>query len=221
MTEMKKLYIFDLDGTLLDTVADLGNSCNHVLAAAGYPTHPIDAYYKFVGNGIAKLIRRALPADAATEENVQRLLPPFREYYNQHMADDTKPYRGVIALLAALQTAGVKIAVASNKYQAATENLVKKYFPDIRFEAVLGQRDGVPVKPDPAIVNDICKVAGITDAADIVYVGDSLVDLETAANSGVEFVAVTWGFCPREALIEKSPAYIVDTIEELDNLLLG
>jgi phosphoglycolate phosphatase len=217
---MKKLYIFDLDGTLLDTVADLGNSCNHVLAGAGYPTHPIDAYYKFVGNGIAKLIERALPADAAIEENVQRLLPPFREYYNLHMADDTKPYRGVTELLAALQAANVKVTVASNKYQAATENLVKKYFPDIRFDAVLGQRDGVPVKPDPAIVNDICKAAGIVEANDIMYVGDSLVDLQTAANSGVEFVAVTWGFSPREALLEKYPAHIADTIEELNDLLL-
>jgi ribonucleotide monophosphatase NagD (HAD superfamily) len=99
-------------------------------------------------------------------------------------------------------------------------DLVKKYFPDIRFDAVLGQRDGVPVKPDPAIVNDICKAAGIVEANDIMYVGDSLVDLQTAANSGVEFVAVTWGFSPREALLEKYPAHIADTIEELNDLLL-
>lgn len=217
---MKKLFIFDLDGTLLDTVADLGNSCNHVFTEAGFPTHPIDAYYKFVGNGIAKLIERALPADEATAENIEKLLPPFRAYYNLHMADDTKPYRGVCELLAELQQKGVAIAVASNKYQAATENLVKKYFPEINFVAVFGQRDNVPVKPDPAIVRDIQQVAGIEDTAEIIYIGDSLVDLNTAKNSNVEFAAVTWGFCPRESLAENNPAHIADTIEELRAVLI-
>ncbi|MBR5511337.1 MAG: HAD family hydrolase [Bacteroidaceae bacterium] len=217
---MKKLFIFDLDGTLLDTVADLGNSCNHVFTEAGFPTHPIDAYYKFVGNGIAKLIERALPADEATAENIEKLLPPFRAYYNLHMADDTKPYRGVCELIAELQQKGVAIAVASNKYQAATENLVKKYFPEINFVAVFGQRDNVPVKPDPAIVRDIQQAAGIVDTAEIIYIGDSLVDLDTAKNSNVEFVAVTWGFCPRESLAENNPAHIADTIEELRAVLI-
>ena len=217
---MKKLFIFDLDGTLLDTVADLGNSCNHVFTEAGFPTHPIDAYYKFVGNGIAKLIERALPADEATAENIEKLLPPFRAYYNLHMADDTKPYRGVCELLAELQQKGVAIAVASNKYQAATENLVKKYFPEIYFVAVFGQRDNVPVKPDPAIVRDIQQAAGIEDTAEIIYIGDSLVDLNTAKNSNVEFAAVTWGFCPRESLAENNPAHIADTIEELRAVLI-
>ncbi len=217
---MKKLFIFDLDGTLLDTVADLGNSCNHVFTEAGFPTHPIDAYYKFVGNGIAKLIERALPAEEATAENIEKLLPPFRAYYNLHMADDTKPYRGVCELLAELQQKGVAIAVASNKYQAATENLVKKYFPEINFVAVFGQRDNVPVKPDPAIVHDIMQAAGIEDTAEIIYIGDSLVDLNTARNSNVEFAAVTWGFCPRESLAENNPAHIADTIEELRAVLI-
>jgi phosphoglycolate phosphatase len=217
---MKKLFIFDLDGTLLDTVADLGNSCNHVFTEAGFPTHPIDAYYKFVGNGIAKLIERALPAEEATAENIEKLLPPFRAYYNLHMADDTKPYRGVCELLAELQQKGVAIAVASNKYQAATENLVKKYFPEINFVAVFGQRDNVPVKPDPAIVRDIQQAAGIEDTAEIIYIGDSLVDLNTARNSNVEFAAVTWGFCPRESLAENNPAHIADTIEELRAVLI-
>ena len=217
---MKKLFIFDLDGTLLDTVADLGNSCNHVFTEAGFPTHPIDAYYKFVGNGIAKLIERALPAEEATAENIEKLLPPFRAYYNLHMADDTKPYRGVCELLAELQSSGVQLAVASNKYQAATENLVKKYFPEINFVAVFGQRDNVPVKPDPAIVHDIQQAAGIEDTAEIIYIGDSLVDLNTAKNSNVEFAAVTWGFCPRESLAENNPAHIADTIEELRAVLI-
>lgn len=216
---MKKLFIFDLDGTLLDTVADLANSCNHVLAQNGYPTHSTDAYYKFVGNGIGKLIARALPAEHSNDEIVEKLLPDFRTYYNVHMADDTKPYRGVCELLKSLQEKGVKIAVASNKYQAATENLVKKYFPDINFTAVLGQRDGVPVKPDPAIVNDIREISGIVDCNDIIYIGDSLVDLQTAKNGNVEFVAVSWGFCPRESLLENNPTHIADNIEELYKVL--
>lgn len=217
---MKKLYIFDLDGTLLDTVADLGNSCNHVFSEAGYPTHPIDAYYKFVGNGIAKLIERALPAQDVTSENIEKLLPAFRAYYNLHMADDTKPYRGVCKLLADLQEKGARLAVASNKYQAATEDLVKKYFPDIKFAAVLGQRDNVPVKPHPAIVHDIMQAAEVADTAEIIYIGDSLVDLQTAKNGNVELVAVTWGFCPRESLAENNPEHIVDNIEELREILL-
>ncbi len=216
---MKKLFIFDLDGTLLDTVADLGNSCNHIFSETGYPTHPIEAYYKFVGNGIAKLIERALPAEVATAENIEKLLSLFRAYYNLHMADDTKPYCGVCELLHTLQEQGALLAVASNKYQAATENLVKKYFPDIKFAAVFGQRDNIPVKPDPAIVHDIMQAAEITDTTEIIYIGDSLVDLQTAKNSNVEFAAVTWGFCPRESLVENNPAHIADNIEELRNIL--
>ena len=207
---MRKLYIFDLDGTLLDTVADLGNSCNHVFAEAGFPTHPIEAYYKFVGNGIAKLIERALPADEATQENIDRLMAPFCAYYDLHSADDTKPYDGVVEILEMLQARGASLAIASNKYQAATEALVRKYFPGIDFVAVLGQRDGVPVKPDAAIVRDIQAAAGCDNLSDVAYIGDSLVDLRTAQNAGVDFVAVSWGFCPREQLVENSPAYIAD-----------
>lgn len=217
---MKKLFIFDLDGTLLDTVADLGNSCNHVLAEAGYPTHKIDAYYNFVGNGVSRLIERALPENASDVENVHKLLFAFREYYDCHMADCTKPYNGITELLALLQRKGVLLAVASNKYQSATENLVRKYFPNIRFDVVLGQRDGIPVKPHPAIVNDICNITFV-EKADVMYIGDSLVDFQTAENSEVEFTAVTWGFCPRERLVEKNPDHIVDNVKELEVVLMN
>ena len=216
---MKKLFIFDLDGTLLDTVLDLGNSCNHVLSAAGFPIHSLDAYYKFVGNGIAKLIERALPAGEATAENIEKLLPPFRDYYDMHMADDTKPYDGVVAVLESLQASGVKLAVASNKYQAATEARVKKYFPTIQFAAVFGQRDGIPAKPDATIVRDIQSVAAVHENCDVLYVGDSLVDLQTARNAGVDFVAVTWGFCPKEDLEKNSPTYIADNSAELGDIV--
>lgn len=217
---MKKLFIFDLDGTLLDTVLDLGKSCNHILSSAGYPTHPINDYYAFVGNGIAKLIERALPADKATTEEVERLLPQFRSYYDLHKADDTQPYKGIPTLLETLSKHDIKIAVASNKYQKATEELVKKFFPNIKFTAIFGQRDGVPVKPHPAIVEDIMKTSGITDKEDIIYIGDSLVDMNTAKNAGVESVAVTWGFCPWERLSEFAPDNMADTVEELEKILI-
>lgn len=217
---MKKLFIFDLDGTLLDTVRDLGKSCNHILSSAGYPTHPINDYYAFVGNGIAKLIERALPADCATANEVERLLPLFRNYYDQHKADETLPYKGLPALLEKLSHKGAKIAVASNKYQKATEELVSKFFPEITFTAVFGQRDGVPVKPNPAIVEDIMTTSKITNKEDIIYIGDSLVDMNTAKNAGVESVAVTWGFCPKEKLSEFTPDNIADTVEELEKILL-
>lgn len=217
---MKKLFIFDLDGTLLDTVRDLGKSCNYILEQEGYPLHAIEEYYAFVGNGIAKLIERALPKESATECEVARLLPMFRAYYDVHKADDTCPYDGIPQLLDVLQQRGALLAVASNKYQKATEELVAKFFPQINFAVVLGQRDGVPVKPHPAIVEDIISATGINNKEDIMYIGDSLVDMNTARNAGVESVAVTWGFCTKEKLVEFVPDNIACSVVELENIIL-
>ncbi|MBO4370923.1 MAG: HAD hydrolase-like protein, partial [Paludibacteraceae bacterium] len=156
-----KLVIFDLDGTLLDTIADLGTAGNQVLAAHGYPTHPIDAYRHFVGRGIRKLIERALSPHTPTEEETDRLLTEFKAYYIAHKTDLTRPYKGIDALLATLQKSGVRLAVASNKFQSATEQLVRHYWGDQLFDMVLGQREGVPVKPDPRIVYDILQKTSI------------------------------------------------------------
>ena len=153
--KMKKLVIFDLDGTLLNTIADLAQSTNHALAALGYPTHEEQEYNFMVGNGINKLFERALPEGEKTEENVLRIRKEFVPYYDQHNADKSRPYPGITELLTELQTKGVQLAVASNKYQAATEKLIAHYFPTIRFIAVFGQREGVNVKPDPTVVYDI------------------------------------------------------------------
>lgn len=217
---MKKLFIFDLDGTLLDTVRDLGKSCNYILEQEGYPLHAIEEYYVFVGNGIAKLIERALPKECATECEVARLLPMFRSYYDVHKADDTCPYDGIPQLLDRLQQHGALLAVASNKYQKATEELIAKFFPHINFAVVLGQRDGVPMKPHPAIVEDIISATGINNKEDIMYIGDSLVDMNTARNAGVESVAVTWGFCAKEKLVEFVPDNIACSVVELENIIL-
>ena len=188
--KMKKLVIFDLDGTLLNTIADLAQSTNHALAALGYPTHEEQEYNFMVGNGINKLFERALPEGEKTEENVLRIRKEFVPYYDQHNADKSRPYPGITELLTELQTKGVQLAVASNKYQAATEKLIAHYFPTIRFIAVFGQREGVNVKPDPTVVYDILKIAK-TAKEDVLYVGDSGVDMQTAIHANITSCGVT------------------------------
>lgn len=215
---MKKLVIFDLDGTLLNTIADLALSTNYALNKLGYPTHEVEAYNFMVGNGINKLFERALPEGEKTEENVLRIRKEFVPFYDMHNADESRPYPGIPELLSHLQDAGIQVAVASNKYQAATQKLIAHYFPTIKFIAVFGQRDGVNVKPDPTIVFDILKIANI-EKNDVLYVGDSGVDMQTAANAGVTACGVTWGFRPRAELEEFSPAYIVDSAKEIECLL--
>lgn len=215
---MKKLVIFDLDGTLLNTIADLALSTNYALNKLGYPTHEVEAYNFMVGNGINKLFERALPEGEKTEENVLRVRKEFVPFYDMHNADESRLYPGIPELLSHLQDAGIQVAVASNKYQAATQKLIAHYFPTIKFTAVFGQRDGVNVKPDPTIVFDILKIANIKKN-DVLYVGDSGVDMQTAANAGVTACGVTWGFRPRAELEEFNPAYIVDSAKEIECLL--
>lgn len=215
---MKKLVIFDLDGTLLNTIADLAQSTNHALAALGYPTHEEKEYHLMVGNGINKLFERALPEGEKTEENVLRVRKEFIPYYDQHNADKSRPYPGITKLLDELQAKGLQLAVASNKYQAATGKLIAHYFPNIRFTAVFGQREGVNVKPDPAIVYDILKIAQVTKE-EVLYVGDSGVDMQTANNAEVTSCGVTWGFRPRTELEMFQPGYIADKAEEVMKIL--
>lgn len=211
---MKKLVIFDLDGTLLNTIADLAQSTNHALKTLGYPTHEESAYNFMVGNGINKLFERALPEGEKGEANVLRVRQEFIPYYNRHNADKSRPYPGIPELLEQLQAQGIQLAVASNKYQAATEKLVAHYFPAIRFTAVLGQREGVNVKPDPTIVHDILEKAQVA-REEVLYVGDSGVDMQTAFNAGVTACGVTWGFRPRAELEAFHPAHIADSTSEV------
>ncbi len=211
---MKRLVIFDLDGTLLDTVADLAAAVNHALAGMGLPAHSVDTIRTFVGNGIGKLLERALPEGERTEENLARMRAAFLPYYDAHNADLSRPYPGVAAVLEELQRRGLMLAVASNKYQTATERLVAHFFPTIRFVRVLGQREHVPVKPDPAIVRDILASAGV-EAEEVLYVGDSGVDMQTARNAAVDAVGVAWGFRSREELEAFSPLAVIDGAEEL------
>ena len=211
---MKQLVIFDLDGTLLDTVADLANATNQALEHCGYPVHPVDAYCQFVGNGINKLFARALPAEVSNEGNVQRIRELFVPYYNQHNADCSRPYPGILELLYELQRNGVQLAVASNKYHEATLKLVHHFFPDIHFAAIYGQREDVPIKPSPDIVYDILHDTGV-ERERTLYVGDSGVDMQTARNAGVESVGVTWGFRSEEELRECGAMHIVCRAEDV------
>lgn len=215
---MKRLVIFDLDGTLLNTIADLAASANYALAECGYPTHDVSRYPHFVGNGISKLIERALPEAARSEAEVERVRKVFMAYYDEHCAVHTRPYEGVEELLATLQESGFMIAVASNKYHSATLLLMRSYFPDIRFVSVLGQRDGVPRKPHPAIVHEIVAQAGVS-SDEVLYVGDSDVDMLTAAAAGVEGVGVTWGFRSENDLLDSGACYVIHHADELMTIL--
>ena len=217
---MKKLAIFDLDGTLLNTIEDLGYAANHALQAHGYPTHSIASYPFFVGNGVRRLIERVLPEDARTEATIDRLLVTFKEYYNDHNTDYTKPYEGIPELLSLLSSRGVAIAVASNKYQAATEKLISHFFPTLAFIAVEGQKEGVPVKPDPSIVFEILAKAK-TPKADTIYIGDSGVDMETARRACVDSVGVTWGFRPEKELVENHADTIVNSPGDIEKLVFS
>lgn len=211
---MKKLVIFDLDGTLLNTIEDLAHSTNYALRENGFPTHDIGEYPFFVGNGINKLFERALPEDKRTEEHIARIREVFLRHYDAHNTDRSRPYPGIPELLRALEARGTRIAVASNKYQAATRKLIDFFFPEIRFREVLGQREGIPTKPDPAIIREIMDKAGVAEG-DTLYVGDSDVDMRTALNAGVTACGVTWGFRPVEELKRYHPAHIAEKPEDL------
>ncbi len=216
------LIIFDLDGTLINTIDDLGQACNHALSACGYPTHKIEDYPRLVGNGINKLIERALPEEYRNEATVLRLREYFVPYYDAHNCDLTRPYDGIPALLQALKAQGHILAVASNKYQAATEKIVAHFFPNT-FDVVLGERVGVPRKPDPQIVYDIVEaIRRLGDRAidkEILYIGDSLVDAETAKAAGATLVLCTWGFCTEEQLKTAQSNYMIQHPSELLNIL--
>ena len=209
---IRLIIIFDLDGTLLNTIDDLGYACNYALAKTGYPTHPIESYPAKVGNGINNLIRRALPEAERTEENILRVREYFVPYYNEHNCDYTRPYKGMPELLAKLKAEGHLLAVASNKYQAATEKIVTHFFPGV-FDAILGEREGIERKPNPQIVFDILSTFNAQHST--LYLGDSLVDYETAKNAGVPFVACSWGFVARETLVQAGIEHIIDKPEDL------
>ena len=212
-----KLIIFDLDGTLLNTLQDLAAAANAALKACGFPVRMEQEVQHFVGNGVSKLLERALPDGAKTPDNLARLKASFLAHYDAHLWTNTMPYLGIEDLLRELTVRHVQVAVASNKYQSATERLVKHFFPHIPFAVVFGQRPDVPIKPNPQIVFDILHACG-AQAADALYVGDSAVDMQTAQNAGVKACGVAWGFRPEEELVAFKPLLIAKKPQEILSL---
>lgn len=198
-----KLVLFDLDGTLIDTLEDLAAAVNFTLGKRGYPLHSLEEYRGMVGRGVRNLVMQALEAslsgpEKVSEAQIDACLADFKEYYTDHIDVHTRPYPGMQELLKDLHAAGVRMAVASNKFQAGTEKLIKEFFPDIPFVAILGNREGCPLKPDPEIVAEVLRSAGVSHG-EAVLVGDSLTDMQTALNGGISAIAVGWGYRPMAA----------------------
>lgn len=209
-----KAILFDMDGTLLDTLTDMADAVNHILSVHGWPLRTTEEVRTFVGNGARRLMERAVPPEA-TGGDFEAVLTEYRDWYQAHNCVATAPYPGIPALLAALAEAGVKTAVVSNKPDATTKTLAARFFPGL---PAFGQRDDVPPKPAPDLVFRALETLGV-DAAGTVYVGDSEVDVATARNAGLPLAAVSWGFRGRRALAEAGASVIVDTAAELLEVL--
>ena len=215
---MLKAAIFDLDGTLLNTLDDLTDAANHVCAQNGWPTFTSGEIRHMVGNGIPKLVERFTPEGERTPEGMVESVHRFMEYYDAHKMDKTAPYPGMLEALAALRKAGIKLAVFSNKADDFCPALVRHYFGDV-FDAVRGKREGIPAKPDPTGVFALLSVLGVS-AGETVYVGDSDVDVLTGHNAGLRVCGVTWGFRDRAELMCAGAELLADDAEGLTDLLL-
>ena len=211
---MYSTYIFDLDGTLLDTLTDLAASCNYALRTHGMPDHSIDDVRRFIGNGVRKLMERAIP-DGDANPDFEATFATFREHYMVHSLDTTKPYPGIMDALAELKARGCRLAVVSNKMMAATVELCKYFFPET-IEVAIGENEaeGIRKKPAPDTVFAALKQLGVS-GDNAVYVGDSDVDLATARNSGLPCISVLWGFRDREFLLDHGATTFITSPKEL------
>lgn len=212
-----KLALFDMDGTVLDTLQDLADSTNAVLKKHGFPTHDIEAVRQFVGNGAKVLIEKAVPfgTDAQKTDTV---LADFKEYYGAHSADATKPYGGILEMLRALRAAGVRTAVVSNKPDFAVRSLSARYFGEL-FDLSIGDREGVRKKPAPDSVFEVMQTLNVAPA-EAVYIGDSDVDVQTAQNAGIDGIFVDWGFRSAACLRESGATTVVSTPDAITKLIL-
>lgn len=215
---MKKAVIFDLDGTLLNTLDDLADSTNYALSRFGYPTRTIEEVRQFVGNGVAKLIERAIP-EGKNNPNFEKCLAIFKENYAQNMYNKTAPYNGIIEMLSNLKSKGIKIAVVSNKFDLAVKELCKKYFEGfIDFAAGENEAQGIRKKPAPDTVISVLNKFNFAPE-DAVYVGDSDVDIMTAKNSKMPCISVTWGFRDEKFLLENGATILINAPSEIYNHL--
>ena len=207
-------YVFDLDGTLLDTLGDLAAATNYALRTHGMPEHSIDDVRRFVGNGVRKLMERAVP-DGEANPDFEAAFVTFRQYYMQHSLDTTRPYDGIPETLAALKAKGCHLAVVSNKMMAATQELCRYFFPDT-IEVAIGENEaaGIRKKPAPDTVIAALKALGVGQKG-AVYVGDSDVDIATARNAGIPCISVLWGFRDRDFLLQHGATTFIKTPSEL------
>lgn len=216
--ELKYRYaVFDLDGTILDTLDDLADSTNAALKSQSLPPRTRDEVRQFVGNGIKKLIERAVPSDTDNDK-IQEVFEAFKAHYKAHCNDKTKPYDGIPELITKLRENGIKTAVVSNKADFAVKELMEIYFDGL-FDFCAGEREGVRRKPAPDTVNEAMKALG-ADREHTVYIGDSDVDVLTAENSGIDCIGVSYGFRGREFLERHGAKVIADTVAELEGMLL-
>lgn len=213
-----RLAIFDLDGTILDTLEDLTDSVNFALSKHELPTRSMDEVRAFVGNGIRLLIERAVPVDTNIK-TIDKVFESFKDYYGKHCADKTKPYDGIRDCLKALRENGIKTAVVSNKADFAVKDLCIQYFDGL-FDIAVGEREGILKKPAPDSVNEVLKVLGV-DRKEAVYIGDSDVDVQTAANADMDCIAVTWGFRSKEVLSDAGARAFADNAYELKNIVIN
>lgn len=209
-----KTYIFDLDGTLLDTLNDLHASCNYALRTHGMPERSLEEVRQFVGNGVKKLMERAIP-DGLENPLFEETLQTFRHHYLLHNLDTTLPYPGIMEMLQQLKTQGKRIAVVSNKFYAATQDLCKHFFGDT-IQVAIGEREDIKKKPAPDTVLEALRQLQVT-RQDAVYVGDSEVDVETARNSGIPCISVLWGFRSKSFLLSHGATTFIETPNELTN----
>ena len=213
-----KTALFDMDGTLLDTLEDLRDSTNHVLREMGYPERSLEEMRRFVGNGAEMQIRRAVP-EGTSEENIAKALRAYRAYYQEHCRIKTKVYDGLLDMLDALKARGVKTAVVSNKPDEAVKKLSEEYFGG-RMDYAVGAKDGRRCKPYPDMVDAALEALGETREG-AVFIGDSEVDVQTGLNAGLPVIAVSWGFRSRETIAEAGATVIADDAAALAKLLLG
>lgn len=210
--------LFDLDGTLLDTIEDLKDAVNHELAAEGDPLRTLEEVTNFVGNGLRNLMLRSLPA-GRSEEEIDRRTASMKAWYSDHSQVKTRPYPGIPELLRDLRSAGVAVGVVSNKADSVVRDLCGSYFPG-GVDAAVGEIAGLPRKPAPDTVELALKRMG-REKAGAVYIGDSEVDIATARNAGLPCLSVTWGFRPRQVLEEAGAAALVDDVAALKRAILG
>lgn len=216
---MYQTVIFDLDGTLLDTIGDLAAAANWVCRENGWPEHTEREVMDMVGHGIPNLISQFSPEGFRSEAEVARTLPKFSAYYGAHNMERTCPYPGIPELLAKLKAAGVQLAVFSNKADDFSRVIVEHYFPGV-FDVIRGKVEGLPVKPDPAGTRLVLEALN-ADPKTTIYVGDSNVDIRTGHNVGIPACGVSWGFRARETLVEAGADFVADTVGQLERVLLA